>query len=144
MSRTPKPIVLHCSVGDGKLEVTKHQWQQIKLALKGWPNTPAILKIKPYEETRRARANAYYWGVVLKLMAEESGHSPDEIHELMKLRHNSHLIADLNGEEQRVPKSTAKLTISEFSDYLEAVMLDGSEHLGIVFPEPHSDEEWRA
>jgi hypothetical protein len=68
----------------------------------------------------------------------------DDLHELMKLRHNSKLVVDpLTGEETKIGQSTAKLTIPEFSVYLERVMLDGAEWLGITFPQPRRDEEWR-
>jgi hypothetical protein len=140
----PKPLILSASVGDGKLEVSDSLRRQLASALKRWPNTPVEIEIRPWEETRRSQANRYYWGVVLKFMAEESGHTVDELHELMKLRHNSKVVADpTTGEEVKIACSTSKLTINEFSDYLEAVMLDGSEHLGIVFPEPRKAEDWR-
>ncbi len=102
--------------------------------------------LEPEIERRRARANRYYWGVVLKMMAEETGHTPDQIHEFMKIRHNSSkaTITDpLTGEEVLLPQSTAKLSIADFSVYLERVMLFAAEWLGIVFPDPTPAEDWR-
>lgn len=117
-------------------------------ALKHWDGLRVVVRIEQEKETRRQRANRFYWGVVLKHMASESGHSADDLHELMKLRHNSktvEIVDPKTGEarEVRIPLSTAKLSIEEFGIYLERAIVDAAEWLGVVIPEPRRDEEWR-
>jgi hypothetical protein len=144
VAKPRNPLVLAGRVVDGGILHLDNR-AQLDRALKhpSWQRRVTIT-IAPEEERRRQRANKYYWGVVLKMMAEECGHTADDLHELMKLRHNSKLVVEpLTGEEVKIAQSTAKLTIPEFSVYLERVMLDGSEWLGIVFPEPSKHEEWR-
>ena len=148
--RKPKPIVLPVVIGDAGMvfsldkKANDRLRAQFVAAVKSWPHGPAELELRPFEETRRGRANRYYHGVVLKMIAEETGHTADDLHEVFKLRHNSKLVVDpQTGEEIRIAQSTAKLTVSEFSDYLERVMTDGAETCGIVFPEPRASEEWR-
>lgn len=144
MAKTPKPITVQAYTDDGLLHIEPHVKRQMAAAMKRWPNLPVEITIAPFEQTRRARANRYYWGVVLKLMATEMEQSADDIHEIEKMRHNSKIVTDpATGEDMKVAQSTAKLKVSEFSDYLERVMLDGSEYLGIVFPEPTPAEDWR-
>jgi hypothetical protein len=141
MPKPKRPLTLGGRVVGGVLHLDSRNL--FDAALKSWDGRVTVT-IAPEEERRRARANRYMWGCVLKLMAEESGHSVDDLHELMKLRHNSKLVVDpLTGEETKIGQSTAKLTIPEFSVYLERVMLDGAEWLGITFPQPRRDEEWR-
>jgi hypothetical protein len=137
---TRKPLTAGGYVKDGAIRLDSKAL--LKAALTHWAGR-IRLTIEPELQTRRQRANRYYWGVVLKLMAEESGHTAADLHEIMKLRHNFKLTADPQGEEVKIPKSTATLKILEFSEYLEAVMLDGAEWLGITFPEPTKAEEWR-
>lgn len=142
MPKAPKPLLVDATIKAGILVIPSRQ--QLRAALKHWPDGPVEVEIRPHLETRRARANAFMWAVVLKLMAEEMGQSPEDVHEIMKLRHNYKIVTDpVTGEEIRIAKSTARLEIAEFSTYLERVMLDGNEHLGIVFPEPRKAEEWR-
>jgi len=148
--KKPKPIVLPVVISDDGMvfsldpQANTRLRAQFVAACRKWPNGPAELELRPFEETRRGRANRYYRGVVLRLIAEESGHSADDLHEYFKLRHNSKTVADpATGEELKLAVSTAKLTIQAFSDYLNAVMLDGAEMLGIVFPEPRESEDWR-
>jgi hypothetical protein len=141
MSKPRTPLTVSGRVVDGVLHLDSRKFMDA--ALRSWGGRVTVT-IAPEEERRRNRANRYYHGVVLKMMAEESGHSADDLHELMKLRHNSKIVVDpLTGEETKIGQSTAKLTIPEFSIYLERVMLDGAEWLGIAFPEPRRDEEWR-
>lgn len=150
----PKPIVMPVVISDEGMVfaldpgANKRLRAQFVAAVKSWPHGPAELELRPFASSRSARANRYYWGVVLKMMAAESGHTADELHEVEKMRHLSSVVEVVNPEtgeveEMRIPGSTAKLTISEFSDYLERVMADGAQMCGIVFPEPSAGEEWR-
>ena len=141
MTKPKPPLVFSGRVRDGVLHLDKRAL--FDAALKAW-NGRVTVTVAPEVERRRERANRYYHGVVLKLMAEESGHTADELHELMKLRHLSASLVDpITGEERRYGKSTAVLSIAGFAQYLEHVMLDGAEWLGISFPPPRRNEEYR-
>lgn len=141
MSKPRTPLTVSGRVSEGVLHLDNRK--MLDAALKAWDGR-VMVTIAPEEDRRRNRANRFYWGVVLKLMAEESGHSVDDLHELGKLRHNSKIVVDpLTGEETKIGQSTAKLSIPDFSVYLERVMLDGAEWLGITFPEPRKSEDWR-
>ena len=137
----PKPLVVQARVEGGALKVPGRKF--LLAALRGWPDMPVDLEIRPFEETRRGKQNRWLWGVVYKEIAKEMGHPVDEVHDLMKLRHNSQTVLDLNLQEVKVGRTTTKLTVAEFSAYIEAVMLDGAEWLGISWPEPRESEEYR-
>ena len=113
-------------------------------ALKAWVGTRVTVTIAAEEQTRSRRANNYLFGVVYKAMAEASGYSVDDLHEIMKDRHNSKLVTDpFTGEERRIGQSTAKLPVDEFGDFIERVMVDGAEQFGISFDPPRVGEEYR-
>ena len=142
--KAPKPLQVDAHITAGVLVIPSRQ--QLRAALKHWPDGPVEVEVRPHLETRRARANRYYWGVVLKMMAEEMGQSAEDVHEIEKMRHNSKPAPDdlpMATYGAYIPQSTAKLDIHAFSLYLERVMLDGNEYLGIVFPPPRKSEEWR-
>lgn len=142
--KRPKPIIVQARTEAGELRIAANVKGQMTAAVKGWPDGPVDIEIRAFEETRRGRANRYYWGVVLKLIAIESGYTVDDLHELFKVRHNSKLVTDpVTGEETRIGQTTATLPIQAFSDYLERVMLDGAEVYGMTFPEPRESEEYR-
>lgn len=148
----PKPVKRHCRIERGTLYwsdgTERNELQQRKLlaaALRGLPDGGYVWALEPVATTRTLKANAWLWGVVYKLIAEETGYTVDQVHEVMKQRHNGERLVDPGtGEEFKIGKSTAKLTIEQFSDYIDAVMLDGAEWCGIVWPEPAKSEDWRA
>ena len=147
----PKPVLRSVRIEAGKLLLSDGTERGEALArrllagaYKHLPDGPYEMELRPFAETRRAKANAFLWAVVYKLIAEASGYTPDELHEIFKVRHNSKLVADpATGEEMRIGLTTTKLTIEQFSVYLEACMVDGAEWWGVSFPEPRESEDWR-
>jgi hypothetical protein len=142
MPKPRKPIV-----AGGYVEAGKVVWDNPRLvtaALKSWTGRVTVT-IAPEVQQRSVRANAYYHGVVLALIAEETGHTADELHEHFKQRFLPVTAVDpLTGEERTYGKSTRTLTVQEFSDYLENVMFFAAEKLGITFPPPRPHEDYRA
>lgn len=86
--------------------------------------------------------NAYYWGVVLKYISDESGHSILECHEAYKKKFN--LVIEFKPSRKKgVFKpvlgvgSTATKNTREFMDYVFRVRADGELELNIVIPLPN-------
>jgi hypothetical protein len=141
----PEPIVVSGEIVGGALKWST-AWKFVKAALKGWPDGWVDITIAVREDTRRAKANAFYW-VFLTQWSRLNGHTKDELHEICKMRHNSKVIETVDpktGEavEMRIAQSTAKLTIADFSEFLERVMVDAAEMDGLVL-EPRAHEDWR-
>lgn len=78
------------------------------------------------EYGRSSQANRFYWGVVLREASEYTGDTPEDLHEYFKRRFlpKAVCIAKANGEvidDAVVGGSTTKLTVAEFSEYIERV-----------------------
>ncbi len=71
---------------------------------------------------RSEKLNDYYWGVVVKIIADELGYEPKEIHGALK--------------EHLEVKSTAKLNTAEFKEYLERVRRFAAQKFGVNIPDP--------
>ncbi len=118
-------------------------------ALPAWNGERVTVTIAQEVQVRSTRANAFLWSVVYKVTVEalrDAGHNitAEEWHWLMKQRHNSTVVTNpLTGQDERVGKSTAKLTVDEFTAFIDAAMLDAAELLGVSFPPPRPHEEWR-
>ncbi len=72
--------------------------------------------------------NRYYHGVVIKtLMQDETfgGYTKEEVHDTLKLIFNV--------------KSTAKLSIEEFTEFLEKITRWSAEEHQIMIPEPNEE-----
>lgn len=79
--------------------------------------------------------NNYYWGVVIELLAETTGFSPEEAHQAMKLK----FLRIVKGKIESV-RSTTDLTVAEFETYLEKIRMFASQELSCWIPLPNQDE----
>jgi hypothetical protein len=124
-------------------------WKFIKAAFRKWPDGRVRITIAVEEDTRSARANRWLFGVVYKLMLIEMQGRPTEaakleLHEHMTYHHNPITLVDpFTGEERRTGGPTKTMSVERFSHFVEEVMLEGSQELGIIWPEPRKDEDWR-
>lgn len=139
--------VVPADIINGKLHIG-HAW---RLALQDgvltWPDGPVTVSIERQHATRSAQANAYYWGVVIRAMSEYTGSTPDEMHDVLKLKFlpKDLALASDNGEviaEFVIGGSTAQLNVVQFYDYVEQIRQWAFEFLDVDMPPP--DPEWRA
>lgn len=87
---------------------------------------------------RSSGQNRYLWGVLYKAIADETGHSAQEIHEHCKHQFLPKMFVVLNGVEVETRKSTTELSTAEFSEYLDRVGALAGE-LGISLPGFHEE-----
>lgn len=91
-------------------------------------------------KTRSNPQNRYYWGVVLTMIAAETGHTTEEIHEYMKAKFLPRVFMKLGTEEQQLTKSTTTLSTFDFEEYLDHIRAFASTELGMHIPMPHEIE----
>jgi len=90
--------------------------------------------------TRSQKQNAYYWGVVLKIMGSELGYLADEIHQLMTKEFLSY-----ENLGEKFVKSTTKLNTKQMEEYLENVRRFATMELSCFIPLPNETEfSWEA
>jgi len=80
------------------------------------------ITLGPRRYVRTLHQNAYYHGVICKMIADKSGHTPREVHEALK-RHFS-------------VKSTATLSTRAFNLYIERCQALAAEFFDIIIPDP--------
>jgi hypothetical protein len=90
---------------------------------------------------RSQKQNAWYWGCVVGLVADHTGYTPDEIHEIYKAKFipKKLAVADGNGEirgEFVLGGSTAQMDTVQFSEYCESIREWAAQELGVVIPDP--------
>ena len=109
------------------------KFKQLLLDLEGFV---IQLQIGKNVKDRSSNQNKYYWGVVIKIIAKETGQDEETIHETMKMLFlQDHII--LNGEEVVTLKSTAKLTTIEMEDYMAKIRTWCSKKLNLYVPTPN-------
>ena len=94
------------------------------------------------EKMRSLPQNAYYWSTLVKIMSDELGYSPMQIHEMFKqefLFEILHIRTKQGIRQQKIVKSTVELTTSEAEEYYSNIRQWASIELGIFLPEPNEE-----
>jgi len=135
MSIIPKFVVFK---RDGKLHI------QNKEMYNKWigklSDGPLEMIIRKPISKRTNSMNAYLWGVVYKLISEETGYEDDQVHQLMKQNFGLREEMQMGRENSIVPKSTTKYTIEEMSEYWREITQWAAEFLKLQIPEPNEIE----
>jgi alkyl hydroperoxide reductase subunit AhpC len=84
------------------------------------------------KKTRSNQENKYMWSVPYQMIADETGMTPEEVHDAMRMKF-------LLDRSKKIPtiRSTTELTTVEFETYMSQLRQFGSEFLGIYIPEPN-------
>jgi hypothetical protein len=96
------------------------------------------LTLKKSQSTRSTQSNRYYWGVVVKILADHCGYDSDELHEALKFKFLSEKIMDDKGLVKI--GSTARLNTDEFIQYTNKVVIWAATTLQVFIPDPSQVE----
>jgi hypothetical protein len=117
--------------------------RNVEAALAKYPDGLSVaLTIEPLRAGRSLGQNKRYFAI-LRIAAQDTGHTVPELHELMKWACNPLLVEVVNKatgevEEATVGGTTTALDKEQFSEYTERVLHYLAEHLGIVVPDPEA------
>lgn len=92
--------------------------------------------VRLHKSKRSLNQNRYYF-FICKLIAEETGDTPKDVHEALKFKILGKEQYSVFGEVYSRVRSTAKLNTKEFEDYLEQVRAFCASYLGMVIPLPN-------
>lgn len=85
---------------------------------------------------RSLKANAYVWGVVYRELSEWSGHTPEEIHDVMRAMFlPAREIVTPDGRKVAALGSTAALDVEAFGAYVDKIKQWAAEQ-GVNIPDP--------
>ncbi len=113
-------------------------WKAFVKYLAGTDGEEITITAHKRRSKRSNKQNAYWWGVVIPLLAEEIGYTHDEMHEALKAKFLSKYDAE---RDLMKVGSTAKLSTGEFTELMDAVMLWAAEKVGVVLPLPEVDRK---
>ncbi len=120
-------------VNNGKLELLEREkFTNVLYKFKG-----VIELTIGYAFTKRSeQQNRYYWGVVIKMINEEMGSIPDVTHNMLRqifLKSGY----DFKGKRYEYIRSTTDLSVKEFNEYIENVVIWAATELGLSIPSPN-------
>ena len=126
-----------CNIVNGRLFIADRPRYIEHLSSIAGPYTLSLDKYTPRKE-RSIPQNSYYHGAIVSVLSEETGYTPDEIHEVLKWKFLKKEVT-INGESCISTKSTRDLSTAEFEDYLDQIRVWASSELGILLREPHEE-----
>lgn len=134
-------VVASGAVKGGKLYLHNRRAfdQQIAQMREGWQLEVYVTRRRA---TRSLQQNAFYWGVVMQLLSDHTGYTPDEMHEVCKAKFIPRHLAVSKGNGEIVGEfvlggSTRSLNKNEFSEYVERVRQWAAEDLDVYIPDPN-------
>ncbi len=124
-------------VKKGKLEFK--YLDQFTNYLKSLEGKSVDVVVRLPRKDRSNQENRYYFGVVVNLISEHTGYTPDETHEFLKLKFLSKIIV-MAGKDERIPRSSTELSTLEWEKWMTEIREWAAQELSLVIPEPNQIE----
>lgn len=99
--------------------------------------------IKRAKSSRSNSQLKYYWAVIIKMLSNETGYHPDEMHEVLKRKFNARSIVFKTGEEIMIGGSTGDFDTAKMEEYNEQIRIFAATELDIRIPLPNEVIEWQ-
>mgnify|MGYP001576911594 CR=1 FL=1 len=120
-------------VENGKIALD--EGQKTKEYIQKFEGKQIEITVGPKKRDRTNAENRYYWGVIIRMIADEMGVYPEQAHELMKwtfLRKG----VEVRGRRWEITQSTTDLATTEFEDYAEKCRIWAAAELNCAIPLP--------
>ena len=110
--------VFYGEVIDGSIKFDNlDDWEKV---YKEYSGQSVEISVRFLGQRRNSKQNRFYWKVVINGLAHHFGYTNDEMHKALKLKFD-------------VPQ-TSKLSVREFSEYIEDVIRWAEIEQGYLFP----------
>lgn len=127
-----KSFTAHCKVVGGKLEWKNQTYLDVNLPK--YEGLEGVLTVKKKWNKRSLNQNNYFW-LCMTVLAEYTGHTPEELHVIVKGLYCPKKQVKVGKKAYSIPKGTSELTKGEFVELMMNVSVMASE-LGVVLPDP--------
>lgn len=107
--------------------------------IKSLPDGSYFYSITKPKRIRSLDENAYYHGVIVKILSDYWGYEPEEVHEILKLTFLSEKKRMKHDRRKKmvVIWSTASLSVAEFEQYCEKIRVWAAKEFSVFIPLPN-------
>ena len=112
-------------VQNGKLKLKRRDL--FEKYLEGLQGAVELIVRKPFRK-RSDQENRYYWGVIVKMIADHTGHTRDEVHDALR-----HMFL----KDGLVARSTTSLSTAEAEEYYANIRMWAAATLSLIIPLPN-------
>lgn len=129
----------HGHITDGKLVLDNPSW--FKGMLQQFNNAPVVLTLERKVNSRSKGQLGYYWGIILQHISEHTGHTPEDLHDIFKMKYLRRKKV-WRGSALLTVGSTSSLSSNEMSEFMQNIILEANE-MGIEIPPADPAYEWK-
>lgn len=109
---------------------------RLDAAMQRFRDGEVVVTVERRHATRSVEQNAAYWVAIVNPLAEHTGYTPDEIHEILKAKFLPKRVAiqDGNGEivdEYVIGGTTTRLDKVQFGEFIREIQVWAAETLGL-------------
>lgn len=101
--------------------------------IKKYDDCEAVIRVERLKNNRTKNQNAYYFGVVLDTIANDTGHTQEELHEIFKKMFLPKIFKKIGSKTVMINGSTTALSTDEFARYIDRIIAEAGE-MGISIP----------
>lgn len=137
-------ITFNGKIKDGKMTIINRK--SFDDYVNSLPDKDILITIEKKIKKRSNHQNAYYYGVVLKIVRQglidqgfDNFRNDESVHELLKYRFLKVDESNPDGLFVERIKSTTELSTSQFMDYIAEIQRWASEFLNVYIPEPNEE-----
>lgn len=102
------------------------------------PGTMLELEVNRMRWLRSVEQNKYYWAIIVQMLSDYLGNTPQEMHDILKYLHNPKEMTLPSGEIVREGESTTKLDTKEAEAYFERIRIWAQQDLNFIIPLPNA------
>lgn len=96
------------------------------------PESQYVLRVEKAKQKRSLSQNRYYWGVLVKMLSDYTGFTPNEMHQVL-----GENLWNYEKDGRKFIKSTTEMDTAEFTRRIDEARLFAQEQIGIYIPEPN-------
>ena len=132
--------IKHYANIDDKGKLTLSNPDAFKEELKKLSGKRVYVIVDTERQKRSNDQNEFYWGVALKLISDHTGHTCEELHDILKYKFLGTDEKKIAGETVKILKSTTRQKTDEFETYLESIRRFALLELNIKIALPNEIE----
>ena len=111
---------------------------KLSLRLAGLEGKDVQVTVEQKRKQRSLEQNAYYFGVVVKILSEYTGYSKEETHDALRIK----FLRIGGSDDLPTIKSTTKLSTKEMTDYIEGIKIWAITECDVFIPDADANIEW--
>lgn len=131
------PVSIIAQVNGASPDLSEGQLRRLAAFYKLNDGKTVQITVRETGKPRSNNQNRYYWSICVGMIADETGHTAEEVHEFLKAKLLPRYTVTIASESISATKSTSDLSTDQFETFLNHVRAFAAIELGLTIPLPN-------